>query len=112
MRKIGYWPGWKSILPYFRELHHTWGADQEILQRVVYPLFSRYDDICVHASFNRFEPNAREMPPFDDTYHFVGEYCHYNGDRNLDHINILVGNLGSPTPAWANDPKGPTPPFN
>ena len=60
------------------------------------------------TAYIKFEKDSQYDRPdkVDDTYHFVGEYCHYNGERNLDHINILVGNLGSPTPAWANDPKG------
>jgi hypothetical protein len=94
MKKVSYWPGWTTCLNKYFENSKLWGTDMVILQENVYPLFSRYDDIMIHASFNKFESYARDFPSkHDSDYHFVGEYYFYNGQRNNDHIKILKNAL-------------------
>jgi hypothetical protein len=90
MKRVGYWPGWDKILAGYISQHGRWGLDQDILQNVVYPMFSKYNDILVHASFNKFEPHAKDFPSeFDSEYHFVGEYHYWDGTRSQEHVELL-----------------------
>jgi hypothetical protein len=96
MRKVGYWPGWKQILPRYKQYEGQWGLDQDVLSHTVYPLFSTFNDIMVHASFNKFESDAREFPvPFNADCNFIGEYHYYTGERNLEHAEMIRSSLAT-----------------
>jgi hypothetical protein len=96
MRKVNYWPGWDVILN-GEKIPSGWGYDLEVLQKYVYPLFSVYDDIFIHASFNDIESYSQNMPTkFNPDYNFVGEYNNLSGIRNIEHIEILKKSLENP----------------
>lgn len=97
MKKAPYWTGWDAIFSEYSQYHGKWGLDQEILQQKVYPLFSKYCDIMVHAGFNKIESFVLDIPiKYDSTYNFIGSYLHFDGTRNEEHIQILKDALMRP----------------
>lgn len=97
VKKVIYLPKFSELISKFFPISSQWGADMTLLQKVIYPLFNKYNDIHVTASFNRFESFAKDFPAsFSDDFKFVGEYLNWKGERNLDHIKLLKDNLGKP----------------
>jgi len=89
MRKVAYWPGWGLILEKYKSRGDKWGLDQDILHNMVFPLFSKYSDVFVHASFGKFESFAKDISVPRKDFEFIGEYKFYDGKRNLEHIELL-----------------------
>lgn len=91
MKKCNYFDGWGVTLPKYGRFEGKWGLDQDILTDVIYPLCSKYSDICIHASFNRFESYATDFPtPFNTEYNFVGEYMDYLGNRQMQYVDMII----------------------
>ena len=93
MRKVDYWPGWGLILEKYRCKDGKWGLDQDILHNMVFPLFSKYSDIFVHASFGKFESFAKDISVPRKDFEFIGEYKFWDGKRNSEHIEILKNTI-------------------
>jgi hypothetical protein len=90
MKKAPYWIGWDKIFERYLQYDGKWGLDQDMLQQEVYPLFSKYCDIMVHATFNRLESFAIDIPvSYDEKYTFIGEQLYHDGTRHEEHNTIL-----------------------
>lgn len=97
VKKTAFLPKMQLLINRFMWLSTSWGADQTLLQNVVYPLFLKYNDICVHASFNRFESFAQDFPTSrEPDFKFVGEYINWKGDRCLEHIEMIKSASNQP----------------
>lgn len=96
MKKVSYWSKWTNYIDKYNDKSKNWGTDMYILQDIVYPLFNKYNDIMIHATFNKFESYAKDFPTkYDSEYHFVGEYYFYDGTRNEHHITLLKNALNN-----------------
>ena len=66
--------------------------DQDFLKEMVYPLIK--DSCLIHASFHKYEINAKPFPiPYDDKFNFVGEYVYADESRSEPHIVALKNSL-------------------
>lgn len=65
--------------------------DQDFLAKIIYPKIK--NNCMIHASFNKTEgKECLDFPiPYDDDFHFVGEYVYADESRSPQHINILKG---------------------
>lgn len=91
MKKTCYWKGWDHIISSYKLKPDSWSTELDMLQQCVYPLFKRYDDIFVHATFNKFEKDAKDFPTgYEPEFYFVGETLFHDGSRNIDHVKNLI----------------------
>jgi hypothetical protein len=68
------------------------GYDQEFLRDIIYPIIKK--DAMIHASFcvknGETGEYVKSFPiPYDNDYHFVGEYVYEDESRVLEHSNML-----------------------
>jgi hypothetical protein len=66
--------------------------DQDFLKDIIYPIIK--NDSFIHASFNILNGETGEYVkkfpiPYDNDYHFVGEYVYEYESRVLEHSNML-----------------------
>ena len=66
--------------------------DQDFLKEYIYPIMK--NSSTVHATFNKFEHNAKNFPiNYNDDFRFVGEYVYHDDSRSIYHINELKRNI-------------------
>ena len=66
--------------------------DQDFLKDILYPIIK--NDAFIHASFNIHSEETgvyvKPFPiPYDEDYHFVGEYVYEDESRVLEHSNMI-----------------------
>jgi hypothetical protein len=90
-KRMPYFKCWDTIISNYIKYNNNWGVDQDIIQENIYPLASKYCDIYVSATFNKFESFCKEIPiKYNEKINFIGEYWSENEDgRILNHINMI-----------------------
>lgn len=86
-KKIPEIPSWTQVMNTFIQQGNR-QYDQTFLKEYIYPLVK--DKSLIHASFHKWEINAKPFPiPYNNEFNFVGEYVYYDGTRSKSHIDIL-----------------------
>ncbi len=94
-KRLPYFKGWNNILPKYEKYNNKWGTDLDIIQAEIYPLCSKYCDIYVSATFNKFESFCKDIPiKYNEKTHFVGEYWSDKEEgRVQEHIRLIKDGL-------------------
>lgn len=94
-KQMPYFPGWDKILPLYKNRTNEWGIDLYILQEIIYPLASKYNDIFVSATFHKIESCSKDIPiPYNEKFEFIGEYFSETEEgRVKEHIDIIKNQL-------------------
>jgi len=86
-KKIPQISNWVYIMDKYNKTDNRM-YDQDFLRDYIYPVVK--DNLIVHASFHKYEENAKDFPiNYDDDLRFVGEYVYYDETRHAELINIL-----------------------
>jgi hypothetical protein len=86
-KKISQISSWKIISDKYNKTDNRM-YDQDFLRDYIYPLVK--DNAIIHASFHKYECDAKDFPiNYDEELKFVGEYVYYDDSRSQEHINIL-----------------------
>ena len=94
-KRMPYFKCWNTIMPNYIKYNNNWGIDQDIIQENIYPLASKYCDIYVSATFNKFESFCKEIPvKYNEKINFIGEYWSENEEGRVStHINMITEGL-------------------
>ncbi len=80
---------WSSLFPLVNQYSHR-DYDQDFLRDHIYPHIKEADCSVIHTSFNKYENHAIDFPiPYDNEYHFIGEYIYENEGRCEEHVKYL-----------------------
>ena len=72
--------------------HGIYFTSNYYLNKYIYPLIK--DSCLIHASFHKYEINAKPFPiSYNDKFNFVGEYVYADESRSESHINALKNSL-------------------
>jgi hypothetical protein len=86
-KKIPQISSWRDIMDKYIKTDNRM-YDQDFLRDYIYPLVK--NDAIIHASFNRYEHDAKNFPiNYDDDLRFVGEYVYHDESRHTELIHVL-----------------------